>query len=366
MGASLRNALSGATVKALLRATMPPANVRLTRLIGPLVDSAVRQFANTTGVARRVVGTEFNPASMGALIRRLYFSALSAAATRSADIGGVNMHINVGGNAGIDATGNAVIPPTGLWSGIGTAPANVGAAVDNVAGASRTGRIPPVRASGSVLRQLSSLPAGWAGFRAAAPTALSGSTLTADLTTALTAAWFNRLTAAPPAGPAIARRAALGRAVNASVNAAATAAATNGIRAFLQGELEPVMRTSTTALMSSIGDEVTRIMGTPANQLALTAPRDPDIAALATAMQARMTAQATAATTAQTAAGGTAINPGTTAPDQEVTYSSVNMMSDNTDIFRQDQFTHLATLFNAQSALRQSGEGDVHAELGAR
>ena len=126
------------------------------------------------------------------------------------------------------------------------------------------------------------------------------------------------------------------------------------------------MRTSTTALMTAIGDEVTRIMGTPANQLALTSPRDPAIASIASTMHTQLQAQVTAAKAAQTAAAGsTAVNPGTTAPAQQVTYSTVNMMSDNTDIFRPDEFTHLATIFNGTSSLKKDREGDFHIEMGA-
>jgi hypothetical protein len=118
--------------------------------------------------------------------------------------------------------------------------------------------------------------------------------------------------------------------------------------------------------MAAIGDEVTRIMGTPANKLALTSPTDPAIASLAATMHTQLQAQVTAAKAAQTAAGRTAVNPGTTAPAQQVTYSTVNMMSSNDDIFRPDQFADLATLFNKTAGLKKDREGDFRVEMGAR
>ena len=41
------------------------------------------------------------------------------------------------------------------------------------------------------------------------------------------------------------------------------------------------------------------------------------------------------------------------------------MMSDNTDIFRPDEFTHLASLFNSAAGLKNDRESDFHVEMGA-
>ncbi len=363
---SLRTSLQTAAVKSLLVGNVPPALSGLTGKIPGLVDAAVRDRANTSGIAAGVVGAEFGAGPIGALVKRLYNDALSQAANGAVDLGGINMKINVEGNAGIDAAGNAVVPPTGLWAGGGAPAGDIAAAVDKSAGAVRTGRVPPVRPSGALLRELTTLPEGWAGMAAAAPAALASGTLTADLSTALFNSWLARITSTAPGPTPIARQRELAKAVHGTVHAAALAAATNGVRAFLDAELQPVMRTSVAALMSAIGDEVTRIMGTPANQLALTSPRDPAIASLAATMHTQLQAQATAAKAAQTAApGSTAVNPRTTAPAQQVTYSTVNMMSTNDDIFRPDQFTALATLFNTTSGMKKDREGDFTIEMGA-
>jgi len=365
LSGSLHTALADPTVKTLLAASTPPAQAALAPLVAGYVNAAGHSYANTNAVASSVVASELRGAQLGGLIKRLYFEALSAAAQGAVDVGGVNMSINIEGNAGITAAGNAVIPPSGLWAGGGAPAADIASTVDQVAGKLRTGRIPPVRPSGSILRDLSSLPGGWEGFRSAAPAALAGGALTSDLNSALLSAWLANLASAAPPPTPIARRRALWQAVNATVHAAAQASATNAVRAFLRSELQPVMRTSTASLMTSIGDEVTRIMGTPANQLALTSPRDPAIASLVSAMRTTLQTQAAAAAAAQSAAGTTAIDPGTTAPAQQVTYSTVNMMSSNDDIFRPDQFADLATLFNSQSSLKHDREGTFHVEMGA-
>ncbi|MET0966965.1 MAG: hypothetical protein ABWZ02_11230 [Nakamurella sp.] len=362
---SLRTALNEEMVRKLLVANVPPAQAALLPSIPGLVKAAVANSVNSGAVAATVVGGEFAAGAMGALVKRLYFGALNAASTGTADIGGINMHIDIAGTAGIDGAGNVFTGPTGLWAGGGAPAADIGSAVDKAAGTARIGRVPPVRASGSVLRELASLPTGWAGIPAAAPAALASGTLQADLSSALASAWLAKLMTAAAAPTPIARRRALAQAVQTTVHSASVAAATNAVRAFLQAEIQPVMKTSTTALMAAIGDEVTRIMGTPANQLALTSTRDPAIASIATTMKTQLDNQIKAAETAQkAAAGSTAVNPGVTAPNQQVTYSTVNMMSDNTDIFRPDEFTHLATLFN-KAGLKKDRETDFHVEMGA-
>jgi hypothetical protein len=366
LATSLRTALRDATVKPMLGLNVPPASAALAPEVPKMINAAVAD-TDTRRLASRVVSAEFGAGPMGALVRRLYYEALRNAAQGSVDLGGINMSITIEGNAGIDAAGNVTAGPTGLWGGGGAPAADVASAVDRVAGTMRTGRVPPVRASGSVLRELSALPAAWAGLPAAAPASLASGTLIADINSAMLSAWLARLTSGAPAPTPIARRRELLRAAYGTVRAAANAAAINAVRAFLNAELQPVMRTSTTALMAAIGDEGTRIMGTPANQLALTSPRDPAIASLASTMQTQLQAQVTAAQAAQAAApGSSAVNPGTTAPAQQITYSTVNMMSDNTDIFRPDEFTHLATLFNTTAGLKRDREGDFHIEMGAR
>lgn len=360
----MRAALSDPGVTSLLEGNLPPVSARLAGRIPALMRATVRSSI-PRAVARRVVAAELDPAALGALVDRQYYAALSAV-DRPVDVGGIAMHINVHGNAGITAGGQAVVPPTGLWGAATSGPsaASASAVVDQSVGAAGTGgRVPPVRPPTSALRQISSLPAAWTAFATAAPSALSSGTLQTDMTNALTAAWVSRVlgTAAPAA--TVTRVRALGRAVRSSVTSAATAAATNAVRAFLTAEITPVLQASVTSLQSSVQAEVGRVMGTPAGALAAAAPRDANIAALATSLRARLQSEFTAATAAQAAAPGTtAVNPGTTAPAQSVTYGTVNMMSDNEGVFREDQFAAMATQFNS-SGLRREREGEFRVEM---
>ena len=134
-------------------------------------------------MAAGVVAGELAPAALGALIGNQYWAALMGV-QGAADVGGgLSVNITVEGGAGGAAA-------TGVWNAAsgGAMAANASAEADRVVGALQTGRVPPVRPSGALLRQLESLPAGWAAFSAAAPAALASATLEADLTTALATA----------------------------------------------------------------------------------------------------------------------------------------------------------------------------------
>lgn len=360
----MRTALGNPTVAGLLASNLPPVSARLSGRIPGLLSATARSGIPRS-VARRVVRAELDPAALGALVDRQYFAALSAV-DRPVDVGGIGMHINVHGNAGITSGGQAVTPPTGLWNAAMSGPsaADAGAVVDQVVGAAGTGgRVPPVRPPTSVLRQLSSLPSAWGAFAVSAPSALSSGTLQTDMTSALLSAWIARVTSAAAPAATITRSRTLASQVRAAVSAAATAAATNAVRAFLTAEITPVLQSSVTTLQAAVRAEVDRVMGTPAGALAAAAPRDPHIAALATSLRARLQAEFTAATTSQAATPGTtAVNPGAAAPPQSVTYGTVNMMSDNEGVFRADQFAAMATQFNS-SGLRRDREGEFRVEM---
>ncbi|GAA1847185.1 hypothetical protein GCM10009750_37040 [Agromyces salentinus] len=369
LGASVRTAMTDPTTIAMLQISVPPTAARLTPYVPRTLAAAARNPANTTAPAAAAVAAEFAPGPIESTLRRLYYSSLNRAATGVTDVGGnLGMHINIEGGSGITPDGRpAVGGATGLWAG---GPANAGdlsAVVDQVAGASRTGRVPPLRASGSILRDLTSLPAGWAALAGGAPASMSVATVTNDVKQSLANAFTARVGAIILGGAAPTTTDRLGTFVaglNGAARIAAAAASTNAVRTFLTSEIEPVVTRSTTSLMAAIGGEVTRIMGTPAEQLALTAPRDPAIASIASAMSTRLAVSSLTATASQIGALRPAVNPGTTAPAQEVTYSTVNMMSDNTDIFRADQFADIATVFN-DSGLKRSREGDFRVEMGA-
>jgi hypothetical protein len=355
LGRELSSTLLTPAVTRMLEANLPTAGARLAPRIPALVAAAGSPVPSAR-VAGGVIRNEFAPATLGGFIDQQYWNALMGV-HKAADVGGVRININIEGGAGGAAA-------TGIWNAASAGPmaAQASAVADSSVGALQTGRVPPLRSPTSILRQLESLPAGWAAFSAAAPAALSSGTLQTDLLTALTAAWLARVTGGG-GGPPVTTRRALAAAVRTTVNNAGTAAATNAVRAFLAAEITPLLQTSVDSLMSSIGAEVDSILATPAGALAAAAPRDRNIAAIAAAMNTQLRTQATAATIAQvTTPGTTAVNPGAAAPAQSVTYGTVNMMSDNASVFRQDQFVELANQFNS-SGLRRDREGEFHAEL---
>jgi hypothetical protein len=213
-----------------------------------------------------------------------------------------------------------------------------------VGAAQQRGKQPPVRPSTTLIGQLEALPKAWTTFATSAPAALSSATLQTDLTVALVAAWLAQL---GTVRPTVRRAKALAAATDKAVRQAALAASTNAVRAFLAAQVEPVLQASVTALTGAISTEVTTLLSTPAGNVAAGAPKDPDLARMATKLNARLTAEVAAAKAAQAASpGSTAVDPGAAAPGQSVTYGTVNMMSDNTNIFRADQFADLVKQVN--------------------
>ena len=347
LGDQLRTALADPAVHGLFAANLPPAAAPLAPKVASFVAAAATAPRNTTGLAAGVVATELAPRALGALIDNRYFTALDAVHGTAADVGGIGMNITIGGNAGITSDGVAVIPPSGVWkaaTGAGAMRTAANRVVGRVVGAAQQrGKPPPVRPSTSLIGQLEALPKAWTTFATSAPAALSSATLRADLTTALVAAWLARL---GTVRPTVRRAKVLAAAADRAVHQAALAASTNAVRAFLAAQVEPVLQASVTALSGAIATEVTTLLSTPAGTVAAGAPKDPDLTALAASLHARLTAEAVAAKAAQAATGGTGVDPGEAAPGQSVTYGTVNMMSDNTNIFRADQFADIATQFN--------------------
>jgi hypothetical protein len=347
LGAQLRTALADPAVQTLFAMNLPPAAAPLAPKVASSVAAAARAPRNTTGLAAGVVAGELAPRALGALIGSRYVAALDAL-HGAVDIGGIGMNITVEGTAGITSDGRAVIPPSGVWAATsaGGMRTTAGRVVGRVVGAGqRQGKPPPVRPAASLIGQLDALPKAWTTFATSAPAALSSATLQTDLTTALAAAWLARL--GTPARRTVSRAKVLAAAADRAVHQAALAASTNAVRAYLASQVEPVLQASVTALSGAITTEVTTLMSTPAGTAATAAPKDPDLARLATRLKTRLTAEVAAAKAAQAASpGSTPVDPGAAAPGQSVTYGTVNMMSDNTNVFRADQFADLAKQVN--------------------
>jgi len=367
LGTQLRAALTAVPVETLLQANLPPTTAALQPRLAGMVHAATRAPANTSGAAARIVAAEFAAGPISALIQRQYFTVLTRLQSTQVDLSGLGASINIEGNAGITATGQAVIPPSGLWAAASTGPLAASAATvaDQSVGRLPTGRSPRVR-PGTLIGQLDALPASWRGFATAAPAALGAAGLQSDISTALAAAMAARLLGAAPIPAAVTSAAPMIRAVNAAVNAAAMAAGTNAVRAFLASQITPVLAGSVVPLIASIDAEVATVMATPAGAVAAAAPRDPAIAAIAsnmrTQLQAAQTAGAAALAATPAGSGATGVSPGATAPPAAVTYNTHNIMSDNSFVFRNDQMNDIAGYFNRARGLRRDREGLFHGE----
>lgn len=363
VGGQLRAALAEPAVRAMFAATMPTTSAALVARVLPMVDAATSAARNTTDVAAAVVGTELAPRALGALVDARHFAALDAV-HGAADVGGIGMNITVEGNAGITADGEAVIPPSGIWraAASGAMRSRARHVADRVVGAAQQrGKLPPVRPSTTLIGAVKALPASWVTLATAVPAGLGSGKLRSDLLTALTAAWVARLGTTTRT---VRRSRTLAAAVERAVHAAARATTTNALRAYLTAQLDPLMTASVSGLMTAIGTEVSTLLATPAGGVAAAAPKDADLAAMAATLHARLQAQVTAAKAAQAAnAGSTPVDPGAGAPGQSVTYGTVNMMSDNTSVFRVDQFAALAAQFNDPAhRLRKEREDAFHVE----
>jgi hypothetical protein len=364
LGGELTAALGNSGVQGLFELGLPPTSAALAPTLPALVAAAASASRNTTGLASKVVASEFAPAALGGLVHDIYWRELYD--TQGAvDVGGITINIDVEGRSGIGAGGNANIPPNGLYAFASAGPAKGHAAkvATSVVGAAQTGRTPPIRPSAALISQLDALPAAWTAFSAAAPAELSAAVLGNDMGTALTTAWLARMMGAAATPATVMSATVLAKKVDQSIHQAGLVAATNALRRFLGDQIWPIMIASMTALSTAVDTEVDAVMATPVGATAAAAPADPDIAYLATALHKKLDAQAKKADAAQTRAGTTPLDPGTTAPAQSVTYGTQNMMSDNTNVFRVDQFTELADRFNGPARLRKPDEDFFNAEV---
>ena len=134
------------------------------------------------------------------------------------------------------------------------------------------------------------------------------------------------------------------------------------VGADLVGEtVKPTLTASVTQLMTTIDDEVKRIMVTPPSGVPTLGPPAPNMTAMVNAMKAKLDANKAA----------TAGNPGRdpmgpsrtgSAPAQDVTYSYEGMMGSNTTrALRPDQFAPIVNNFNDK--LRTPGEPKFTAEV---
>ena len=204
--------------------------------------------------------------------------------------------------------------------------------------------LPLIVPPSGLIGQLMAIPSTWG---------TAGSALEAGVTTAAFSAKMEAILKVTGAAESIARLVGLGPAevtkhrdlytrAYGMVNSAAATAAKELTSDLLNTVIPPVINTGVTDLQSSIQTEVEKVMGTPPSGIAALGS-NPAMAAMVTAMKARLDADKTAS-----AGGGRdPVGTGKPAPDQDVTYSYQGLMgSHGTMAIREDQLNPLLKQFN--------------------
>ena len=342
MSAGLLAALADPATLAAMGALVP-ASAGISAAVPGALSKAAKAVSRDSKFVAGILATEMATGSLTTMINDSYFKALGGTTTgtfNAGDAGGIN--INIGGSAG-------PVGGTGVFGAAATGPlaASAGGIADKVVGPAGTPGIPPVRPSASLIRTISSLPAGWDGLGKAVPAQMSGSALSATISAAAAGAMVATLFGAGV--PKVEKKKLLAAAALAATKTAASTALSRAVREFLAAEINPLIQSSVSAINSEVQAEVDSVMNTPAGAVAAGAPKDPNVVAAVAAMKTRLEASQKAAEDAQKAAAGTTkSSPGGAAPDQDVTYSSANMMSSNQEVFRPDQFAHLLAGFNSK------------------
>lgn len=290
-----------------------------------------RNFSNVTGSAAGVEAG-FSAAALAGQISGAYSTALGAAdaSTRVTSVAGLgDVSINVQGS----------VPSSSAAGGI-AAPAAQTAAGGTVG-------LPLLHPPSTLVGQLAALPTTWGTAGSAVETGVTPAAFSA----AMAAAVRNTAAAAapPPVGAAPAAKAAhrreLYRLAHAMVTGAAVEASRTVASSLVGATVTPVLAASVSDLQTSISDEVTRVMTTPAAGVAALGPPNPAMAAIVAHMAARLTIDKVQTLLGP---GRDPLGTGGMAGNQEVTYSYQGMMGSNaTRALRTDQFAIMLGHFNS-------------------
>ncbi len=233
---------------------------------------------------------------------------------------------------------------SGAASAGGTSAAAGTAVADRVVGAATASGIPPVRPSSTLLGALAAIPAQWSspgqGLDAAYTPGVVSPSLDAAVASAVTAGAFRRID-----------RQALYRRVLSLVNSTVRASSRTAVTGFIDAAVRPQLDAQVGGLQSQIDAEVDAVMGLPAGAVASSAPRDPQVQAVAQQMHTLLQGQQNPSQ--RTAAAD--INPGSGGAGQDVRYSMSTMMGTNVtspEGFRADMLQPVVDQFNGNAALR--------------
>jgi hypothetical protein len=332
LAAGATNPLINVVLSALL---IPRTSARLRRHIGSVVNFELGRNFSARQIARQLLGRAFSPTVLTNWLVNSYLESLTAIHAEKTDVGG-----GPSGQFAIEIAGQA--EGAGVWGAAGGGPmkAQAGAITDRLVGPQAGGRrVPTVAPSESLLAQIEGIPAALETASAATGSMISEGTVVRRMLEAVVTEGLENDTP-------IATMSRLYReGYNAAQNAAYSAARTELI-GLMSGQIDPIMAGNVDALRTSVREEVAAVMSAPAGAVAAAAPKDPEIAAIATAMKDRLAGQTPAGRTDENPASPTAPATEPAAGSQEIRYTTTGIMSDNSTDVRPDQFERMVTAFN--------------------
>jgi hypothetical protein len=319
---------------------------------GAVAFQTTRNFSSA-GYAGTAVTAAFSTAGLSSQIGDAYWNALSKGYGRNVAVAGLgDVSIKVHGSvAATTATGGA---NAGAAQGLATrsvgptpAPAGGSASSGGAAAGGGAPGLPSITPPATLVDKLTALPTTWGAAGSAVETGITPDRFAAKMVATLrTAQIVSALTSLLPGitPQTIGTTGRLYREAYALVSNAARTASRELMTELISSQMDPLLQSNVTDLVSAIDTEVERIMGTPASGVAALGTPDPNMTALVNAMKARLDADKAA-----TAGGGRDPlgKPGGTAPAQDVTYSYQGLMGSNaTTAVRPDQFAPMVKQFN--------------------
>ena len=297
-----------------------------------------RNFSNKD-LAGSTVEAGFSAAALATMIRDKYSASLWGAEHADvavAGLGDVAVNVQQSVRNTTQAGGTQAANATAAAAGsVGTAGGPI-----NFLG------MPLVAPPTGLIAKLMGIPAAWGTAGSALEAGVTSAAFTTKMEAVLkvqgAAAAIAALIPGLGAGPTISGNRALYAKAYSMVNNAASEAAKQLATDLLSTVIPPVITGGVSDLQTSIQAEVDKIMGTPPAGAAALA--NPAMAALATAMKARLDADKTAS-----AGGGRdPIGAKKPAPDQDVTYSYQGLMGSSGNLkIREDQLAPLVKQFNS-------------------
>jgi hypothetical protein len=312
--------------------------------LGPHVPRTVAfqtaaNFSNLD-LANKTVEAGFSPAALSTMIRDKYWAAL---------IGAEQADVAVAGLGDVSINVMQSVRDTTKSGGAQAANATTAAAgsVGNAGGPATVFGFPLIVPPSGLVGKLMGIPATWGTAGSALESGVTPAAFTAKMVSVLKAAGAAAALVALVPGLAPAKvkggRELYSKAYG-MVNNAAAEAAKQVSADLLNTVVPPVITAGVTDLQTSIQTEVNRVMGTPPSGVAALGS-NPAMAALVSAMKARLDADKTAS-----AGGGRdPVGTGKAAPDQDVTYSYQGLMGSHGNMkFRPDQLEPLVKQFNSK------------------